>query len=138
MVWFCCALLHPPRLDFLHLRKVQSRGLFAQDQFGTLALPLRITPARLEVATQFDGIVVPCPNSSRVDLEAGEAGVWASAQVRRVQVQAERLVVEGRMIAGSWAPRLPLFLAGCAPRPPIRWKGGRPAKCHLDHMPGVA
>src|SRR5260370_24197002 len=88
MVWFCCALLHPPLLDFLALRKVQSRGLFAQDQFGTLALPLRITPARLEVATQFDGIVVPCPNSSRVDLEAGGAAGVARPPGPRAPAQA--------------------------------------------------
>ncbi len=104
-------LFDPLGLNMLHLREVQSRALLAQDQFGTLVLPSWITPARLEVATQFDRIVVPFPTSSCVDLEAGKACAWGVTQVRRVQVQAERFVVEGRMIARSWAPRSPLFLA---------------------------
>src|ERR1700730_7295217 len=109
------ALFDPLGLNMLHLWEVQSRAIFAHDQFGTLMFPSRITPARFKVAAQFDGIVVPLPNRSCVHLEANEAGVWVRTQVRRVLVQAERFIVEGRMIAGSWVPRLSLILASCIP-----------------------
>jgi hypothetical protein len=85
----------------LDLRVVQGCSLFVQDEFGALGFPDRITPPRLKVPAQFDGIGVPLPLGPRVDLEADEAGAWAGAQVRRVQVQAERFVIEGWMIAGS-------------------------------------
>ena len=43
-------LFDPLGLNMLHLRKVQSRALLAHDQFGTLVLPSRITPARFKKA----------------------------------------------------------------------------------------
>ena len=96
------------RFDVFHLGEVQGRGLFAQDQLRTLRFPGGISPARFKVATQFDGIVVPFPGGSRVDLEPGEAGARSGTQINGIQVQREGLIIEGRMITGSWAARLPL------------------------------
>lgn len=60
--------------NFFDLWEVQGCTLFAQDEFGALGFPGRITPPRFKVPTQFDGIVVPLPIGSSVDLEANEAG----------------------------------------------------------------
>jgi hypothetical protein len=62
------------RLDQLDLREVESSHLVTQDEFRALSFPGRITPPRFKVAAQFDGIVVPLPRDTRVDLEPGEAG----------------------------------------------------------------
>src|SRR5262249_55981738 len=68
------AQLHFLGVNLLDLWKVQCRPLFAQDQLGTLGSPGGITPACFKVAAQLDGIVVPFPTRSGIDLEASKAG----------------------------------------------------------------
>ena len=131
------ALLHLLRLDRLDLREVESSRLGTQDEFGALGFPGWITPPRFKVAAQFDGIVVPFPSGSRVDLEPSEAGAPTWAQVGPIQVQAERFAIEGGVIAGSRAARLSFLFPGCVPVCQIREKGAHFADGIFDHRATV-
>ncbi len=108
-VRICFALFDLFGRNFFDLREVQGGTLFAQDEFGALGFPGRITPPRFKVPAQFDGIVVPLPLGSRVDLEPGEAGVPPLVQVGPIQIQTARFVIERGMIPGGRRARLPFF-----------------------------